>query len=168
MFHLDPQTPSKKRNISEWAEGELRGKTAKTWFSMVLGGGKVKLELTQLISEWAEGELREKKLRLWDQKNMQNLFLGQLGAQYKMWIHSSDTFKNHYQLKNRTVTKSNLLPVFTLKTRIRKWLLKVTWWLAKIVHTVQYCLEYNPPKLPEINSHTIQNVFYTLRIIVKQ
>ena len=121
-----PPAPQKS-NISEWAEGELRGKTAKTWFSMVLGGGKVKLKLTQLISEWAEGELREKKLRLWDQKNMQNLFLGQLGAQYKMWIHSSDTFKNHYQLKNPTVTKSNLLPVFTLKTRIRKWLLKVTW-----------------------------------------
>ena len=72
MLHIDtPPPPSqKKHNISEWAEGELRGKTAKTWFSMVLGGGKVKLELTQLISEWAEGELREKKLRLWDQKNM--------------------------------------------------------------------------------------------------
>jgi hypothetical protein len=65
-----PPPPKQKINISEWAEGELRGKTAKTWFLMVLGGGKVKQKLTQLISEWAEGELRGKKLRLWDQKNM--------------------------------------------------------------------------------------------------
>ena len=31
------------------------------------------------------------------------------------------------ELQNLTVTNSNRLTIFTLKSRIRKWLLKVTW-----------------------------------------
>ena len=40
--------------------------------------------------------------------------------------------------------------------------------LANIVQTVQYRFEYIPPKSQKINSHIIQNVFYTQRIILKQ
>ena len=40
--------------------------------------------------------------------------------------------------------------------------------LANIVQTVQYRFEYYPRKSQKINSHIIQNVFHTLRIILKQ
>ena len=40
--------------------------------------------------------------------------------------------------------------------------------LANIVQTVQYRFEYYPRKSQKINSHIIQNVFHTLKIILKQ
>ena len=39
---------------------------------------------------------------------------------------------------------------------------------ANIVQNVQYRFEYYPRKSQKINSHIIQNVFHTLRIILKQ
>ena len=93
------------------------------------------LSKVQTISEWAEGATHLWVSRRRTQRKeakaspitMLVLCYGQYWTDFEYVALISWPILQAMELQNLTVTNSNRLTIFTLKSRIRKWLLKVTW-----------------------------------------